>query len=146
MGESKGNARSNDYRGPVGPNYTVGFKVIHAPSESWVSANREAIDAGNAPDCPVADQRLGIMLCLLEVVKSPLKMVPDQTMVHPCAVVFHTSVEAFNANKMSPQVLEANSDNIAAALMAAQGQGEGALPTQESPSSESTTEPLQVET
>jgi hypothetical protein len=104
--ESKANPRSNDYRGPVGPNYTVGFKVIHAPAADWVERNRAAIDAGNPPECPPSDMRIGVMLCLLEIIKSPLKMVPDQTMVRPCAVVFSESMDAFEVNKMTPQQLE----------------------------------------
>jgi hypothetical protein len=106
MSESKHNPRSNDYRGKPGPSYTVGFKVIHAPAADWVERNRAAIDAGNAPECPPSDMRIGVMMCLLEVIKSPLKMVPDQTMVRPCAVVFSESMDAFEVNKLTPQQLE----------------------------------------
>lgn len=107
MGESRSNPASNDYRGPGRPNYTVGFKVIHAPSQSWVDANKEAIAAGTAGEPPDADMRIGVMLCLLEVVKSPLKMVPNKTMIRPCAVVFSENMEAFKANTYTPEELEA---------------------------------------
>lgn len=107
MGASKSNSRSNDYRGAPGPNYGVAFKVIHAPSQSWVDANKAAIEAGTAAQPPEADMRIGVMLCILEQVKSPLKMVPDKTMIRPCAVVFSESMEAFKANTYTPEELEA---------------------------------------
>jgi hypothetical protein len=142
MGASKQNPRSNDYRGPVGPNYTVGFKVIHAPAADWVERNKAAIDAGNPPECPPSDMRIGVMLCLLEVIKSPLRMVPDQTMVRPCAVVFSESMDAFDVNKMTPQQLENMDFDVGAdgRIIPRVTQPEGALPTQER--SEEVTEPL----
>lgn len=143
MGQSKSNPRSSNYRGPVGPNYTVGFKVIHAPAADWYARNKEAIEAGNAPECPPTDMRIGVMLCLLEIIKSPLNMVPDQTMVRPCAVVFSESMDAFSVNKMTPQQLEdmdfdVGEDGRIVPRVA------GATPAQETPRSEATTEPIEV--
>lgn len=141
MGDSKQNPRSNDYRGQGMPNYTVGFKVIHAPSADWVERNREAIDAGNAPTPEPSDVRIGVMLCLLEIVKSPLRMVPDQTMVRPCAVVFSESMDAFEVNKMTPQQLE-NMDFDVGEDGRIVPRGQGAVPTAEAPVAESVTQPI----
>lgn len=118
MGESKRNARSNDYRGPAGPSYTVGFKVIHAPTASWVELHKAELEEAQRNGTPgptpaPEDMRIGIMLCLLEVVKSPLNMVPDKTMVRPCAVVYSESMDAFERNKMDPAKLDAMDFDVA---------------------------------
>jgi len=145
MSESRNNPASSNYRGPVGPNYTVGFKVIHAPAADWVERNREAIDAGNPPECPPESMRIGVMLCLLEIIKSPLKMVPDQTMVRPCAVVFSESMDAFAVNKMTPQQLENMDFDVGEdGRIIPRVEKQGAIPTVEAPEAESTTEPIQV--
>lgn len=112
MGQSKHNPASNDYRGEARPNYTVGFNVIYAPCEAWVTRNKDAIEEANKNGTPppVAtdeDMRIGIMLCLLEVQKSPLKMVPDKTLVRPCAVVFSESFDVFKKNQLTPEDYQA---------------------------------------